>query len=475
LKATLPGEHNSKGVFFSTSSDRIYTVTESGQISIWDAKSLNKIGTIYSIWGKSWVVSTPNGYFDGNQEGVSRLHFVRGMNIIPLESFYEQYYSPNILAQVLSGERTINSEVSISNLSLPPKVQIITPENRVTLTNESVTVTVMVTDQGGGVDEIRLYHNGKMLEGTPRGFKVTGMNKEFTISLIPGENHIKVTAFNSQRTESIPDEIVLTYKAPQQVKPNMYILAIGINSYLNPKYSLNFAKNDAEAFVQSLKTGATPIFGNVNVTSISDVNATKEVILSAIDKIKSQSKPEDVFVFYYAGHGVMSTGSEDEKSMFFLVPYDVTKMYEADDMLKRLGISANEIGEFSKNIKAQKQLFVIDACQSGGAMQTLAMRGAAEEKAIAQLARSTGTYFIAASGSEQFATEVKELGHGVFTYSVIEALRGSCKSKDGKVTVNLLKGCVEDLVPELSKKYKGQPQFPTGYGFGQDFPIVIVK
>jgi uncharacterized caspase-like protein len=108
-------------------------------------------------------------------------------------------------------------------------------------------------------------------------------------------------------------------------------------------------------------------------------------------------------------------------------------------------------------------------------MQTLAMRGAAEEKAIAQLARSTGTYFIAASGTEQFATEVAELGHGIFTYSVIEALKGSCKSQDGKVTVNQLKSCVEDLVPELSKKHKGQPQFPTGYGFGMDFPVVMVK
>jgi hypothetical protein len=32
-----------------------------------------------------------------------------------------------------------------------------------------------------------------------------------------------------------------------------------------------------------------------------------------------------------------------------------------------------------------------------------------------------------------------------------------------------------DLVPELSKKHKGQPQFPTGYGFGMDFPVVMVK
>lgn len=54
-------------------------------------------------------------------------------------------------------------------------------------------------------------------------------------------------------------------------------------------------------------------------------------------------------------------------------------------------------------------------CQSGGAVDMLVNRGAVEERAIALLARSTGTYFLTASGSEQFATEVSSLGHGVFT------------------------------------------------------------
>lgn len=70
---------------------------------------------------------------------------------------------------------------------------------------------------------------------------------------------------------------------------------------------------------------------------------------------------------------------------------------------------------------------------------------------------------------------MKNHRHEIFTYSVIEALKGSCKSQDGKVTGNLIKSCEEDLVPELSKKYKEQPQFPTGYGFGMDFPVVIVR
>jgi uncharacterized caspase-like protein len=133
--------------------------------------------------------------------------------------------------------------------------------------------------------------------------------------------------------------------------------------------------------------------------------------------------------------------------------------------------------ELSKEIKAQKQLFVFDACQSGGAMQAFAMRGAAEEKAMAQLARSAGIVVLSASGTEQFATEFNDLGHGTFTYALIEGLQCQADggTKDRKITVNELKAWIEDRVPELTEKYKGTAQYPTGYSRGQDFPIVICK
>lgn len=434
---------------------------------------------------KRWIIWTPDGYFDCSQ-GADNLigwHVNQGPDqealFYPASQFYEKFFTPNLGARVLAGEEISGSNLDINNFKLPPLVKITSPENNSTLNSEQLTITVEVTDQGGGIDEILLYQNGKLVQTTSRGFKSAVQKdikttKTFTIPLTSGENKIKVKAFNTQRTEAIPAEITLNYSGAK-TSSNMYILAVGINAYTNPRYSLNYAVNDANGFVDALKAGASSIFSSISTTIINDAQATRAGILTAIEQIKSKIKPEDVFVFYYAGHGVMSGGSSTDNSDFYLVPADVTRMYEADDMLKAKGISAKEIAEFSKNIKAQKQLFVLDACQSGGAMQSLASRGAAEEKSIAQLARSTGTYFIAASGTEQFATEVKELGHGVFTYSIIEALKGMCKSQDGKITVNLLKSCVEDRVPELTKKYKGESQFPTGYGFGQDFPIVIIK
>jgi len=443
------------------------------RIIYWEVSSWKKIVTLFSISSTDWVAVTPDGSFDGTEEGIKMLHFVKGNSVVALEGYFEEFYTPGLLPLAMGGVLDKKMISVKEDIDFPPLVDIISTEKNEN--DGTISLTVQATDKGGGVDEVRLYHNGKLLNTTQRGFKPTGSTVKFDAILTPGENRFRAVGYSAKRTESSSNEVVVNYQNITNQKPNMHILAIGINAYLNPKYSLNFAKNDAEAFIQSLTMGAAPIFGTVNVTSFFDANATKEKIFSAIDKIKSTAKPEDVFVFYYAGHGVMSSGNETEISQFYLVPYDVTKMYEADEVLRKSGISAIEIGEFSRNIKAQKQLFVIDACQSGGAIQTLAMRGAVEEKAIAQLARSTGTYFIAASGTEQFATEVGELGHGIFTYSIIETLKGSCKLHDGKVTVNLLKSCVEDLVPELSKKHKGQPQFPTGYGFGMDFPIVVVK
>jgi hypothetical protein len=42
------------------------------------------------------------------------------------------------------------------------------------------------------------------------------------------------------------------------------------------------------------------------------------------------------------------------------------------------------------------------------------------------------------------------------------------------VTVNELKAWLESQVPEVTQKYKGSPQYPASYGYGQDFPVGVV-
>jgi uncharacterized caspase-like protein len=122
-------------------------------------------------------------------------------------------------------------------------------------------------------------------------------------------------------------------------------------------------------------------------------------------------------------------------------------------------------------------MILMDACHSGGALKSLNVRAAAaDEKAIVQLARSSGVAVLASSGTKQFATEFEELKHGVFTFALMEALDGQAdRNKDNRLTVSEIKLYMDERVPELTKKYGGTSQFPTGYLTGNDFPISIHK
>jgi uncharacterized caspase-like protein len=196
-----------------------------------------------------------------------------------------------------------------------------------------------------------------------------------------------------------------------------------------------------------------------------------------MEEIKGKSLEQDMLVLYYAGHGVMSQGVDRDKD-FFIVPHDVTQLYGKDDLLFEKAISANELKVFAQQINAQKQVFILDACQSSGALEALESmnRGAAEEKAIAQLARSTGTFWITSTGTEQFASEFDKLGHGIFTYALLEGIQGAADTNgDQRLTIRELSTYIENKVPELSEQLKGGAQYPSAYSFGNDFPLVVYK
>lgn len=212
----------------------------------------------------------------------------------------------------------------------------------------------------------------------------------------------------------------------------------------------------------------TGLYKNIEVHSLYDTDATRANILGKLEELSAKIHPEDVFIFYYAGHGSMV----DDR--FFFIPSESLRLYDLSSLQKE-AIEASSLQDKLKNIKALKQLIVMDACQSGGSVELLATRGAAEEKAIVQLSRSAGIHVMASAGSEQFATEFAELGHGLFTYLLIKALQGDADGapKDGKVTIYELKSYLDDQVPEMTRKLKGKPQYPYTFSRGQDFPVVL--
>lgn len=475
----------------SADGNRLVSCSVDGEIKIWDLDNFQELYTYIQIDRNNWLAKNPQGYFDGSAPALKHINYVSGLEVINVGSLFEKYYTPNLIRRIQEGDdlgstnaaiHTLIKDVPVVEMSISQdesSVDFVAADSIIAY-SPSVSLTVQAQDMKSGIDELRIYNNGKLVQHlkNDKALKRAGKMYQETLAIpvSEGENTITAVAFNRERTESQPTTLTIHYDGIES-DVDLYILAIGINNYQNPAYQLNYAIDDAKAYSRLIKKNAAGIFKSVEEYFVKDAEADKKGIQEAFEQIAQKAGPEDVFVFYFAGHGAMSTGGADDEPAFHIIPYDVTKLYGDDQMLKEKAISADEIVKLSMQVPARKQMFVLDACQSGGALTAFNARGASREKAVAQLARSTGTFFLLASGAIQYASEARDLKHGIFTYALLEGLEGKADGGllDKKITANELKGYVEDRVPQLTNEYLLTPQYPTGYSFGQDFPIVIVK
>ena len=109
--------------------------------------------------------------------------------------------------------------------------------------------------------------------------------------------------------------------------------------------------------------------------------------------------------------------------------------------------------------------------------------GPASDAGIGRLHEPTGRPVLSAAAESQESWEFGDLGHGLFTAAVIEALRHGDKNGDGYVSVTELASYVQDLVPKLIKDPKARKAL-TGRGLaggqqsvqfgatGSDFALV---
>jgi hypothetical protein len=487
---TLNG-HSADVTDIEITSNHKYLVSRArnGEVIVWDYVQQKPLYTYIQINSNDWLVKTESGYFDGSPKALNLVNYVSGFDVISVNSLFKKYYTPNLIERIMKGEKLDNSGTNMHQMmQQKPQLDILLSETQsrggvvdddsiYTSKSKLLKVNVVLYDNGKNIKEIRLYNNGKLLDNETYkqeiSFRGDKNIRPFNVELVSGINKITAIAVNSNQVESDPVSVSVTYDS-ESSNSDLYIFTIGINNHKNTNYQLNYAVKDAKDFSHSINQKAEELFDHVYVNEFYNDKATKTSIIEQFKTLQSQIDAEDVLVFYYAGHGVMSQNIDPD---FYLVTYALTNLYGSQALLDKEGVSATELLVFSKNIKAQKQLFILDACHSGGAINTIASRGASREKAIAQLARNTGTFFLTASQDAQYANESGDLKHGLFTYALLEVLTGkdTASSTDGKITINEIKTYVDERVPELSEKYHGSAQYPTSYSFGQDFPIVILK
>ncbi len=143
---------------------------------------------------------------------------------------------------------------------------------------------------------------------------------------------------------------------PSASGSRVWVLSIGISDYPGGDNDLPECANDASKIAEALRNqGLTTPEREILLTNS---QATTSAIRAAMQRIASQIRPDETFVFFYSGHGGQSTTpSNDTRELDGRDEY--LFVYDGE-------FSDDEFGRLTDAIRARTALVAIDACFAGG-------------------------------------------------------------------------------------------------------------
>jgi len=369
---------------------------------------------------------------------------------------------------------TAPTSTRFSTIKSPPKIRIadLSPKSAEAL----LKLSVSLTDTGGGVGNLLVSINGvAVLQETSKARALTLKStdedwKTINIRLVSGVNKISIVAMNAEGTMSsdpVVREVLGEFKEVR--RPTLHALVVGIQEFNNPKLALKYSAADADLFAATITQNGKDLYEQVKITKLTGKAATsKDNIFKAIETIRHDVGPDDLFVFYVASHGTVDDGD------YFLVTSNVGATTTAS--LRKDAISQNELQQQLANISATKKFIVLDTCNAEKLGESLlqgilAKRGMSTDAAVKVMSRGMGTTILSAATSQQEALEGYK-NHGLFTYVVTQGLAGKADAnKDGFVKTTELADYVDNEVPELAEKLFQHKQYPANSSSGQGLTI----
>ena len=469
---------------------------------IWDVATGEEIASMIAFEDGEWLFITAEGYYNASEKGAQYWNATVGDKSYSVDQFYDVFYRPDIVAAKLRGEDiknliTITMKDAIK--SPPPTVEIANPKDT---DSPKIKVCYSVRNTGGGIGEVRLFHNGKLIQsdgyyrevakisiGTTqlallnsrsiyadmRSLNIKAKTDSTVITskskgelfedckeidAIAGENEISISAFNSSNTVQSYMKTITFNSGIKSADPHLYILSIGIDQYTDNSVNLKYAVKDAKELEEKIKTQSATLYKpqNIHYSLVTDRDANKANILNKINELANTIKPQDSFILFVAGHGVLL------QNQYYMLTHDFNGQVGDTNM-----ISSNEIVEMSKKIKSLNQLFIFDTCHAGG-VDTI-VSGLYDAR-MSVLAKKMGLHIYASASDKQAAMDGYK-GNGLFTYSLLDGLnnnKAADKNKDGKVSIVGLGEYSKKMTTDISKEI-GHSQTPLIINFGKDSPI----
>jgi WD40 repeat protein len=353
-----------------------------------------------------------------------------------------------------------NSEVG--DISLPLKFRTYFDVANYSISNNMIDITVNQVPNVKSVGE-EISENISLFMGYNQ--------VQLTVTDKSGEKYTKVLSLNRvlgapSIAESVPVSEKAVDKKPRPASgPQSWAVVVGVSEYKNPGIpGLKYADKDAEALADFLRRPEGGGYDSEHIRVLLNKDATLANVKDALINFLNQAIDMDLVMIYFAGHGAPEPARPQN---IYLLTYDSDP--------NALGTTAFPMWDIqtvlSRYINAKRVIVFSDACHSGNISVNFATRGVGvtEQNLVNQyltdLSRSKeGVIVFTASASGEVSQEFPEMGHGVFTYYLLEGMKGKADyNNDYTVTINELMQYVEEQVKRKTRGSQNPTRSQTDY------------
>jgi WD40 repeat protein len=393
-------------------------------VRLWNLQSFEPLLTLFHGNDGEWVAWTPSGHYTASSNGDNMIGWQINQGIdkaadyIKAAQLRDNFYRPDIVANAIrltsvkqalaQAKRTDFSLAEIQN-GKPPEFEILSPKNQTRTHNQQIAMDISIAANDNPVKTIEVYVNDKLVITRNKLLLPRHSNhyrKTITIPLDEGNNQIRIVASN--RIGQTAKEWQVYYAGLSSEKlGDLYLVAIGVSDYQEESLNLHYAAADAHALHRALVAQEGKAYRKVHSILLADgadEAPTADNIRDAIDLFAQGSK-DDTVILFLTGHGA------NEDGLYYFLPRSA---HQHQDRWRKSSVIKWRVLQDAMQESEGRRILLVDTYHSDNAFNSRFVKDSADAKIVV----------ISATDSSSFAQELPELKHGVFTYALLEALKG---------------------------------------------------
>jgi uncharacterized caspase-like protein len=336
-------------------------------------------------------------------------------------------------------------------------------------------------EAGADVADFAVLSNSRSIGAfTARSVVGNGDRAIIEVPVEEGENTIRITGTNEFGYLTERSVVALGRKKAAQAKGKLYAIVIGVEKYPflqdacnGRSCDLRFPVDDAAEFLRVLASRTAPLYQGMESLVLVNREALDEepeaaaalramvgedglqepdsdTIADEIADFLDRPGPDDTTMLFVAGHGI----NIDED--YYFIPTDGRR--QDGERWKRSSLVEWSDIQRALERAAGVRLLLMDTCHAANAFNPRIEKDAADARIVV----------FSATAANNTALEMSELGHGVFTYSLLAGMNGAAKtSKDGVTLFGLADYISREIIDLTSARQK-----PFYYAGGVDNMLV---